>query len=166
MINNLDTMEEFFYFLVSNFGYLGVFLLGALSAVTLFIPTPAFFVVFLIAPAFNPVLLGFFAGMGAAVGEMSSYLIGLGGERVLLKKHKKRVKQIERYFEKHGSKLIIFVFSATPLPFDLVGIFCGAIKYPFKTFFILTLAGKLIKYWMIAFAGFYGMHWILNLFGW
>jgi len=159
-------MEELFYFLVNSFGYLGVFLLGAISAATLFLPTPAFIIVFAIAPAFNPVLLGFVAGLGAAVGELSGYLIGFGGERVLLKKYEKRVKEVERSFQKHGSKLIIFVFAATPLPFDIVGLFCGVIRYPLKSFFLFTLAGKLVKYWAIAFAGYYGMQWLLNILGW
>jgi len=159
-------MEGFLTYLVSNFGYLGVFFLGVITSATLFIPTPAFIIVFLLASTMNPILLGFFAGLGSAVGEMSGYIIGIGGEKFLLKKYDKRVKQIERYFEKHGSKLIIFVFSATPLPFDVVGLFCGAVRYPIKTFFLFTLFGKLVKYWAIAFAGFYSMHWILNLIGW
>jgi len=159
-------MEELFYFLVNSFGYLGVFLLSAISAATLFLPTPAFIIVFAIAPAFNPLLLGFVAGLGAAVGELSGYLIGLGGEHVLLKKYEKRVKEIEKSFQKHGSQAIIFVFAATPLPFDIIGLFCGAIRYPLKSFFLFTLAGKLVKYWAIAFAGYYSVHWLVNVFGW
>ena len=159
-------MEEFLTYLVSNFGYLGVFFLGVITSATLFIPTPAFIIVFFLAGTMNPVLLGFFAGLGSAVGEMSGYLIGLAGEKVLLKKYEKRIKHIEKYFEKHGSKLIIFVFSATPLPFDAVGLFCGAVRYPVKTFFLFTLLGKLVKYWAIAFAGFYSMNWILHILGW
>jgi len=159
-------MEELFYFLVNSFGYLGVFLLGAISAATLFLPTPAFIIVFAIAPAFNPVLLGFVAGLGAAVGELSGYLIGFGGERVLLKKYEKRVKEVERSFQKHGSQVIIFLFAATPLPFDIIGLFCGAIRYPLKSFFLFTLAGKLVKYWAIAFAGYYSVQWLVGILGW
>jgi membrane protein YqaA with SNARE-associated domain len=159
-------MEQFLLGLVNTWGYLGVFLIGLVSSATLFIPTPAFLIVFIVAPLFNPVLLGFFAGLGAAIGEMSGYLIGLGGEHVLLKHHGKRLKEIEKYFEKHGSQAIIFVFAATPLPFDIVGLFCGVVKYPLKWFFTFTLLGKLVKYWFIAFAGFYGMGWIMNMFGW
>jgi membrane protein YqaA with SNARE-associated domain len=159
-------MEELLFGIVNSLGYLGAFLIGVITSATLFIPTPAFIIVFLLAATMNPVLLGFFAGLGSAVGEMSGYLIGFGGEKFLLKKHEKKIRQIERYFEKHGSKLIIFLFSATPLPFDVVGLFCGAVKYPLKTFFLFTLAGKLVKYWAIAFAGFYGMHWLLDFIGW
>jgi membrane protein YqaA with SNARE-associated domain len=158
-------MEEFLLSLVNSFGYLGIFILGVISSATLFIPTPAFVIVFLVAPLFNPVLLGFFAGLGAAIGEMSGYLIGLGGEHVLLKKYKKKLKDVEKHFEKYGANLIIFIFAATPLPFDVVGLFCGVVKYPLKHFFIATLAGKLVKYWFISFAGFYGMNWILKILG-
>jgi len=158
-------MEAFLWTLVYTFGYLGIFLLGLISSATLFIPTPAFIIVFLIAPTMNPLLLGFFAGLGAAIGEMSGYIIGLGGEHVLLKKYDKRIRSMERHFERYGSNFIIFLFAATPLPFDLVGLFCGAIKYPFRNFFLATLAGKLVKYWVISFAGYYGLRWIMNTFG-
>jgi uncharacterized membrane protein YdjX (TVP38/TMEM64 family) len=158
-------MEQFLLSLVYSLGYLGVFLLGLFSSATIFIPTPAFIIVFLLGATMNPVLLGFLAGLGSAIGEMSGYLIGRGGERVLLKKYDKKIKDIEKKFEKHGSSAIIFIFSAGPLPFDLVGLFCGALKYPFRKFFIATLMGKLVKYWAIAFAGFYGIEWILHTIG-
>ena len=54
-------MEQFFLGLVYSLGYLGVFLLGLLSSATLFIPTPAFILVFLLGRTMDPVLLGFFA---------------------------------------------------------------------------------------------------------
>ena len=61
--------------------------------------------------------------------------------------------------------MVIFVFAATPLPFDVIGLFCGVVRYPAKKFFIATLIGKIIKYLVIAYAGFYGMGWISIMFG-
>lgn len=158
-------MEQFLLSLVYSLGYFGVFLLGLFSSATMFIPTPAFIMVFLLGATMNPLLLGLFAGFGSAIGEMSGYAIGLGGKRVLLKKYDSKIKEVERKFERYGSSVIIFIFSAGPLPFDFVGLFCGALKYPFRKFFLATLMGKLVKYWAIAFAGFYGIEWVLHTIG-
>lgn len=159
---------QFFFDLVINYWYLGVFLIGFLSSFTIFLPTPAFIVVFILAgPQFglNPILLGIVGGLGAAVGELVGYVIGYGSKELLLKKYKKRLDKLEETFKKYGASLIIFVFAATPLPFDLIGIFCGAVKYPVKKFFIPLLIGKIVKYLFIAIAGFYGMAWVSKILG-
>jgi membrane protein YqaA with SNARE-associated domain len=156
---------DFFLSLVQGYWYLGIFLLGFLSSVTLFLPTPAFIVVFLLAKTFDPLSLGIVAGLGAAVGELTGYVVGYGGKTYLLKKYKKQLKGMQKSFQKYGAPFIIFIFAATPLPFDVVGIFCGTISYPWKKFFTATLLGKLVKYIFIAFAGYYGMTWVSRMFG-
>ena len=83
---------QFFTGLIQNFGYFGAFLVGLLSSVTIFLPTPAFLVIFaLSAPGlgFNPGLLGLCGGIGAAIGELTGYLVGYGGREFLLKKYEK-----------------------------------------------------------------------------
>lgn len=159
---------QFFFDLVLNYWYLGVFFIGFLSSFTIFLPTPAFIVVFILAgPQFglNPILLGIIGGLGAAVGELIGYVVGYGSQEILLKKYQKRLDQLEEAFKKYGAHFIIFVFAATPLPFDVVGIFCGAVKYPVKKFFIPLLIGKIVKYSFIAIAGFYGMAWVSKILG-
>lgn len=148
--------SEFLINLVHNYGLLGAFLIGFLSSFTLFIPSPAFFVVFFLGTIVNPLLLGIATGMGSATGELTSYYAGYGIS-IAGKKYRKKFDGIEKLFQKYKAPIIIFFFSATPLPFDIVGIFCGAIRYPVKNFFIATLAGKLIKFTLIAYAGFYGI---------
>lgn len=154
--------------LVNDFWYFGIFLIGFLSSFLIFLPTPAFLVIFVLgAPqfGFNPFFLGLAAGLGAAVGELVGYVLGYGGQELFLKRYDKQLKKLEKQFQKYGAPLIIFIFSAGPLPFDIVGIFCGVINYPVKKFFIPLLIGKLIKYWAIAYAGFYGIAWISGFFG-
>lgn len=156
--------SEFLISLANTYGLIGVFIIGFLSSFTLFIPSPAFFVVFLLGNIINPLPLGIAAGLGSAAGEMTSYYAGYGVSFVA-KKYKKKFRGIEKLFRKYNAPVIIFIFSATPLPFDIVGIFCGAIRYPVKNFFLATLAGKLVKFTIIAYAGFYGLGTIKGLFG-
>ncbi len=154
---------EFLEALVLTYGYLGAFLTGFLSSFTLFIPSPAFFVIFLLGSKLNPLLLGISAGLGSAIGEMISYFVGYG-VTVIAKKYRKNLNGIKKSFQRYRPPLVIFIFAATPLPFDLVGILCGAIRYDKKKFFIATLAGKLVKFTFIAYAGFYGIPWIVDYF--
>jgi len=149
----------------TQLGYVGAFIIGFLSSFTLFLPTPAFAVIFLMAAGgLNPIALGIAAGLGSALGELIGFAIGYGSRRLLVKKYKKDLKRIEKLFQKYKGWLVIFVFAATPLPFDIVGIFCGNVGYPFKKFMIPTIAGKIVKYLAIALAGFYGIQWLSSLF--
>lgn len=147
---------------IMNYAYLGAFVLGFISSVSIFAPMPSFIVIFSVAPFWDPLLLGFAAGLGAAFGEISGYLSGWAGEAVLLRKYEKQLDKTEKLFDRYHPFWVILFFSATPLPFDFVGIFCGVITYPFKKFFVPLVIGKIIKYWVIAFAGFYGLTWIMN----
>ena len=154
---------EFLEALVLTYGYAGAFLTGFLSSFTLFIPSPAFVVIFLLGAKLNPLLLGISAGFGSAIGEMVSYFAGYG-VTIIAKKYRKKILDIEKSFHKYKPTVVIFIFAATPLPFDLVGIFCGVIRYDKKKFFIATLAGKLVKFTFIAYAGFYGIPWVVDYF--
>jgi len=155
--------SEFLIGLANSYGLIGVFLIGFLSSFTLFIPSPAFFAVFLLGSVINPLPLGIAAGLGSAAGELTSYYAGYG-VHLAAKKYRKKFLETEKLFQKYRAPLIIFFFSATPLPFDIVGIFCGAVRYPLKKFFIATLAGKLVKFLIIAYAGFYGLETARSIF--
>lgn len=149
----------------AQLGYLGAFVIGFLSSFTLFLPTPAFAVIFLMAAGgLNPIVLGVAAGLGSAAGELVGFGFGYGTRQLLVKKYKKELRNIEKLFQKYNGWLVIFVFAATPLPFDLIGIFCGNVGYPFKRFMVPTIAGKIVKYLAIALAGFYGVQWLSSLF--
>ena len=157
--------------LLVTFGYLGAFISGFFSTFTLFLPSPTFAVVFLLATTkqFDPLLLGLLGGLGAAIGEIIGYGIGygagFGAKKLKKQKWVKQRKYVESLFKKYHPNLIIFVFSAAPvLPFDLVGLFCGAIKYNIRHFIVYLTAGKIVKYLVLAYAGFYGIEFVMSLF--
>lgn len=152
---------------IATYGYLGIAAVACASAVSIFIPTfPLSLLVFLAAAELNPIGLGIAAGLGSATGEMVSYLVARGGERILEKKYKKQIHHIERLFQKYHGSLVIFIVAAIPVvPFDIMGLVAGGIHYSAKKFYIAAVAGKTVRYTVIALAGYFGMHWIMGYLG-
>lgn len=148
---------------VAATGYLGIFLVSLIGSASIILPVPFIIVVFSAGAFLNPFLVGLSAGAGAAIGELSGYGAGYGAQ-TLATKYKKWFSLAERWFQKHGGFLVIFIFAATPLPFDVVGLMSGAMKYPIKKFFIATLLGKIVANLIVAYAGFYSLSWILGFF--
>jgi len=57
--------------------------------------------------------------------------------------------------KRYGSAAI-FIFSLTPLPFDLVGIAAGSLRYPRWEFLLYCWAGRMIRELIIVYGGWYG----------
>ncbi len=116
------------------------------------------------------IFVGILTGTAAAIGEMSGYILGLLGVKTLKKMSKAKIEKVFEVGEKLADKgmPIIFIFAFTPLPFDLIGIAGGIIKYDPKRFFLATWLGKLLRYVLVALVGFLGMEalpWLGTLLG-
>jgi len=146
-------------------GYIGVFLVSLIGTASIFFPVPSFAVIFAAGAFLNPFLVALFAGLGATIGEVTGYALGLGGRHVLSKKYKKSVSRTKEWIEKRGVFVVILLFAITPLPDDVVGILAGIIKYDIKKFFIATFIGKFFLSLVLALAGFYGIGWLLAFIG-
>ena len=153
-----------FISLIKTYGYVGIFLANFIASATIIIPLPASLAVLYLGHELNPLLVGILAGLGASLGEFTGYALGIGSRKVIERKWKKWIKKTELLFQKYGGFWIIMIFAATPLPDDIVGIIGGTLKYPIKKFFIASLIGKIILGLILAYAGFYGIGWILNIF--
>lgn len=151
--------------IVSTFGYLGVFLASFVGSATVILPAPVFLAIFAAGSVLNPWLVGIIGGLGAALGELTGYIVGRGGKKVIEKKHKKWIDRTKSWFEKHGAFPIITLFAATPLPDDVVGILCGVINYDLKKFFLATLIGKIAMMTALAWGGALGIQAVLQFFG-
>jgi len=163
----LETFIPWAQQLILQFSYLAVFLVSVLSSSTVFLPFPLYIVIFFAAGlGMNPLIVGLLAGLGNAIGEIFSYLIGVGGryvagEKEAVKKTVKKtggkmpkfVKKFERLYRKYGF-WIIMLTAFLPFPFDFIGILSGATKYDIKKFFIAVLIGKTAKTLIIAYAGY------------
>ncbi len=158
----------------SPFGIIVLFLFAVFANASLFLPIlvePVVFVVAGFAPnVYVALLIGFVTGIGAAIGEMSGYILGLLGIKTLKKMSEKKVEKVFEIGERLADKgmPIIFLGAFTPFPFDLVGIAAGLIRYDPKRFFFAALLGKVLRYGLVAFVGFVGINaipWLARILG-
>ncbi len=166
-------IESLMEFLIS-IGPLGLFIAAIIGNATLFLPLPVDLIIVPVSTidffglgVLTPLLLGIIVGVGASIGEFSGYFIGLAGIKSFESMSKKEVENLNILKEKLqevGIPLIAF-FSFTPLPFDLIGIAAGLAKYSKTKFFIGTLIGKIPRYIILAYAGYYSISFVVQLFG-
>ncbi len=146
---------------LGDWGYFGVFLLQLINSATVVLfPVPGHAVIFAVSGTLNPFLIGVFGAAGAALGEITAYMAGRGGSSMV--DGSRWYKRLETMGERWRG-WAIFIFAATPLPFDIAGVWAGAIRYPLGRFLLIVAAGKLILVTAIAIAGYYGVDLIQDL---
>ncbi|VVC01506.1 SNARE associated Golgi protein [uncultured archaeon] len=139
-------------------GLLGVFIISLVSSATIFLPLPGFAVVFAMGAYLNPLLVGIAAGLGSGLGEISGFLLGYAGHSAVerTKIYRSHKGQVEKY-----GPPAVFVLAFVPNPvFDLAGIASGALKMPWWQFLIATIAGKSLRYILVAYLGLYSAGWL------
>jgi len=162
----LITLVKAGHSFVSKYGYAGLFLVCLLGSSSM-IPIPFQIIVFSFGTVLNPLLVGIIAAFGSSLGNLISYLIGLGGKEILEGKYSKQLNDLKRKLKKYGIFLWLIVIYATPIPNVPFAVLSGVVKYDFKKFFLAVLIGELILNITIAFAGFYSMKWMTRyLIGW
>jgi membrane protein DedA with SNARE-associated domain len=145
--------------------YVGIFVISFLAYATVLLPAPGAAIVFSIGAAFkdvpfNTIRVALAAGSGAALGELSGYLAGLGGQAVL--ENRPIYLKLSSWMKKHGA-VTVFLLSALPNPlFDLVGVVAGALRMPPWKFLFWCWAGETLKMLVFAASGAAG----LDLFEW
>ncbi len=144
--------------MLRHLGYIGVFFISLLSSATVFIPLPGFAVVFAMGRYLNPVLLGIAAGIGSGLGEATGYFIGFAGHDAV--DNSKIFREHKFQIEKYGAPAI-FILAFIPNPaFDIAGIAAGAIEMPVWKFLFATIAGKILRYVLVAYIGGYTAAWL------
>lgn len=136
---------------LSEYGYLGVFLVGIVSSATVLFPAPGMVVTFAAGDVLNPFLVGIAAGAGEAIGELVGYLAGSSGRAIV--ENRALYQSIVLRMRQYGTP-VLFILSAIPNPtFDLVGIAAGALGFPVWRFLVVCAAGKILKSIVVALAG-------------
>ena len=137
------------------FGYVILFFLVLALSAVLFLPVPVFLVVSAAASVLDPLWVGIIAGVASAIGELSGYFIGAGGEKALKKRGKEGYfyEQSKKLFKKYGFWGIAgaAIFPITPI--DLVGLIAGTLRYGWKKFLAAAIIGKVPRYLIVAYAG-------------
>jgi len=139
---------------LARYGYPGIFLLSILSNATVLLPAPGILFVFAMGAVFNPFWVAVAAGAGSAIGELSGYLAGFGGQMIV--QNVDVYQRIVNWMQSHPriDLLMVFVLAFLPNPFfDLAGIAAGVLRIPLYRFLIVCWLGKTLKMLVIAYLG-------------
>ena len=148
---------------LEGYGYPGIFLLSLLSNATIVLPAPGIAITFAAGGVFDPFWVGVAAGTGAALGELTGYLAGFSGRGVL---EGTAIYQRLLGLTRRFGNWTILMLAIIPNPFfDVAGAAAGALRMPLPTFLLWATIGKLIKMWIVAYAGAFSVDWIVRLLG-
>ena len=109
--------------------------------------------------ALNPFWVGIAAGLGASVGELSSFLAGYSGRAVI--ENTQTYERVRGWLEKHGraSGWLIFLLAFLPITlFDVAGMAAGALRMSVWWFLAWETPGKVLKMILVAYLGAYSIH--------
>jgi membrane protein DedA with SNARE-associated domain len=169
--NIIQQIYEWMSSLAIQYGYLGIFLISLIGAMSIFFPIPYTVIIFTLGGlkdeevyVFEPLWIAVAAGIGAAIGEFSGYLLGVGGRKILSEKYRRKMDFLTKVFNKFGL-ITIFLFALTPLPDDLLFIPLGVMRYSIAKAFIPALIGKFCMNFIVAYSGRLSIHYIEQIFG-
>ena len=151
--------------MIAVWGYFGVFFVSLIAMASIIFPTPSYVFVFASGGILNPWLVGISAGAGSAIGELVGYGFGYGGRHVIKRRYRKLLKRTKKWVDRHGLFAVIFLFAATPLPDDIVGIIAGVVNYDIRKFLLASFLGKTLLNLIVAWAGFYSISWVMEFLG-
>ena len=154
---------------LEGYGYLGAFLISILGGATIIIPVPMLAVIFALGGVLTPYWVGVAAGLGETVGALIIYMTGHGGGAALSNikygKIQAAYSRLMYWMERRGS-WTLFVLSAVLNPFFYpAALAAGAMRFGLRRYFLICLAGKLIKGITVAYAGYWGLRGLLRMLG-
>ena len=136
---------------LESYGYPGIFLLSILTNATILIPLPGVVFTSAMGAIFNPFWVAIASGSGAALGELSGYMAGVGGQVWLT--NLDWYQRLEGWIKKYDNwPIILLAFIPNPL-FDMAGFIAGAAKMPLWKFLLFTWIGKIAKMLLFAYLG-------------
>jgi len=147
-----------------HFSYLGIFLLSLVGAMSIFVPIPYTLVIFQLGASLDPFLLMISGGFGAAIGELSGYVLGYYGRKIVSQERLRKMSYLIKAFGRY-LPIAMFFFAFTPLPDDLLFIPLGVLKYKLWKVFIPSLLGKMLMCFTLAMAGRIGIDLIRSTLG-
>jgi len=137
-------------------GYLGLTIVSFFGSLIPFVPIPSFVLVATMAVGeqFDIHVLVLIAALTSTAAKQIIFYASYGGRKIISEKTKKRMKPFQKLVKRYGASAA-FVAAATPIPDDLVYIPLGLAKYNPKRFFVATLSGKFVLYYVIALISHY-----------
>ena len=143
---------------LGSWGYLGAFLAEMGNSAAVVVPTPGPAYTFTMGASLNPFHLGLIGGVGAALGEVTGYILGVRGRRVL---ERGRIYRRVTALTKRWTGVTLAIIAILPFPFEVVGVWAGATRYSLWRFLVFVAMGKVVRVTGIALAGYYGIGWLI-----
>jgi len=148
--------------------YGGAFLISLIGNASVVLPVAVMVILAgigsTILPAYGlagPILVGLAGGAGAGLGEITGYLAGYGSRGVIEKVGV--YDRVAAWMQRRGG-ITIFVMSAVPLVFDVVGIAAGSLRYPFWKFLLCCWLGRTLSYVIVVTLATLGFDLVLRWF--
>jgi len=145
---------------LKNYVYGGAFLISVIGNATIILPGAVLLilseigiVLYPVTGPAGPIIVGLAGGAGAAIGEITGYLVGYSGRGIA--ERSQIYKRLVGWVKRWGAPAI-FVFSVVPLVFDLVGIAAGVLRVPFWKFMIACWLGRTLLYIIVILAAAWG----------
>jgi len=137
-------------------GYLGLTIVSFFGSLIPFVPIPSFILVATMAAGeqFDIHVLVLIAAITSTAAKQIIFYASYGGRKIISEKTKKRMLPFQKLVKRYGGSAA-FVAAATPIPDDLVYIPLGLAKYNPKRFFVATLLGKFVLYYVIVLISHY-----------
>jgi len=137
-------------------GYLGLTIVSFFGSLIPFVPIPSFVLVATMAVGeqFDIHVLVLIAAITSTAAKQIIFYASYGGRKIISEKTKKRMMPFQKLVKRYGGSAA-FVAAATPIPDDLVYIPLGLAKYNPKRFFVATLLGKFVLYYVIVLISHY-----------
>jgi len=146
----------------SEVGYLGLAIVSFIGSLIPFVPVPSFLLLATMAVGtkFDIHILAILSAVTATAAKQIIFYASYSGRRIMNEKTRKRMKPFERLVKRYGAAAA-FVAAATPVPDDVVYIPLGLAKYNPLRFFLATLSGKLILYYVVVLLSrFFGLSYV------
>ena len=137
-------------------GYIGLALVSFIGSLIPFVPVPSFILLatMSVGEQFDLHILALISAFTATIAKQIIFYASYGGRRMISEKTKKRMKPFQKLVKRYGGSAA-FVAAATPIPDDLVYIPLGLAKYNPKRFFVATLSGKIVLFYVIVLISHY-----------
>ncbi len=113
---------------------------------------------------FDPWMIGIISGIGATLGDMTSYALGYVGRRIV---DESNTSGFSKFIKEHprATPIVVFILASTPLPLDPAVVALGIGKYSWWKLFWPCLIGEITFLAGVAWAGRFSIDWLIGLLG-